>query len=175
MKIQIKNINGEPIGREVNPNEKYQTNIVGDSTWKTTGEWKDFERIVTYHPAPGCEESDGVEGELVWQYLTSDTPEDWKPEDGDPRKWVNWEYSEIHFIKDFEQLCIYYHDSVNRQIWIVPSQKVELKEVIRKVQIVPLTGGKLAEVTYPSNVTVKDIKIIKKAIEMIELASPPTH
>lgn len=81
--IQIKLINGEPMGRPVNP---YCITTQEDL-------YLAFEQSVTYHPAPGCEESDGVEAVLRWQaqnpindvwydcgpgYLAVDTRQIWR-------------------------------------------------------------------------------------------------
>lgn len=111
------------------------------------------------YEAPGMTEGEW-EACLQWQYK--------HPFD---KEWNNEPIVEPYFDEDKEHEISVHQGSDTRQIWVLSQKEVEGKEGIRKVQKVVLTEGKYAEIIYPSNITVQDIEIIQKGIEMIELAT----
>lgn len=105
--IQIKLINGEPMGRPVNP---YCITTEEDL-------YLAFERTVTYHPAPGCSESDGVEANLV------DAVEK------DNGKIEIYDVKPLYGIRELGWKEI--------KVWrLSPSQKVEVKEVLTPYDLI---------------------------------------
>lgn len=78
--------------RPKNPFDEYQTNVVGDSTWKRTQEWKDFESAVQWHDCPGCEDGEYT-AVLQWQWWNG-TWQRWQDTDKEPpegnRKRCSW-------------------------------------------------------------------------------------
>lgn len=136
--IQIKLINGEPMGRPVNENPKFDP----ISQRENIG-WKLFEQSVTYHPAPGCEESDGVEGELIWQvnrkkYMgVVDSSDLFSAKIIFEDDWAECAKEHIDVLNS-EKVIKSMGKFETRQIWVTPSQKVEVKEVENNENILKL-------------------------------------
>lgn len=102
--IAIKLINGEPMGREVNP---FGSILINGKDWKDNPEYIAFEQSVTYYPVPGCAESDGVEAVLRWRHKRKDFD------------WENCDEDDLDYLSEFG-------DSF-QQIWVL-SQKVWVKD-----------------------------------------------
>lgn len=109
MKIQIRKVNGVPMGRPCNP---FQPN----DEWRDNPDYIDFEQSVTEHEAPGFEEGE-AEGVLIAQmYDDNDGYEEWTYSANPDRDRAN--------------------GYTMRQIWIVSTpEKVEVKEVNNWIRV----------------------------------------
>lgn len=164
--IQIKLINGEPMGRPKNPQLGPKDCSYRPAPCCSDCEcdyWDKFEQSVTYHPAPGCEESDGVEGEIRWRAkIFGDKQWELMPVDHEPINAMG---------------------VINEQIWVIPSQhentmrkniltdEIEPTDIVRvKIIKEPETGWYIGKVgaeydcvyDYKGNfMPVEDVKAVK--------------
>lgn len=130
--------------REVNPFEKYQTNVLGDSTWKHTAEYNDFEQSITYHEfpsAPSVKPGEVVEAYLQWQSKPKEDNFEWE---GD-RDWQTLPIEDNTEV-DMEDYTGFddFTDHVSwgfitRQIWVAANQSTSEEQpkemaIVKKVR-----------------------------------------
>lgn len=102
IKITVKNGKARP----VNPHEEYQRNVVGDSTWKKTKEWKEFESTVQWLPCPEATEDGEYEAVLIEQH----------------KRWNDTEW-----VSNSENTRVVHIGLENRQIWRIVTQPQEIE------------------------------------------------